>query len=73
MDFNEIKNLIQQEGGKIIIVENGKPVMVVLSFEDFKARNPSTRSARSGQASSQVPPLEEPQSEEELTIDDLPL
>ena len=67
MDFNEIKNLIQQEGGKIIIVENGKPVMVVLSFEDFKARTPSTRSARSGQA----PSLE--QNEEELTIDDLPL
>ena len=58
MDFNEIKNLIQQEGGKIIVVENGKPVMVVLSFEDFKARNKKV----------------EPQSsEEELTIDDLPL
>ena len=69
MDFNEIKNLIQQEGGKIIIVENGKPVMVVLSFEDFKARN------KKGVA--QILP-EEPQNidgnnEEELTIDDLPL
>ena len=64
MDFNEIKNLIQQEGGKIIVVENGKPVMVVLSFEDFKAR--------SKRGAVQTPP-EEPQSEEELTIDDLPL
>ena len=60
MDFNEIKNLIQQEGGKIIVVENGKPVMVVLSFEDFKARNNNKK--------------EEPQNnDEELTIDDLPL
>lgn len=57
MDFNELKNLIQQEGGKIIVVENGKPVMVVLSFEDFKARNKKV----------------EPENEEELTIDDLPL
>ncbi|MBI2124150.1 MAG: type II toxin-antitoxin system prevent-host-death family antitoxin [Candidatus Wildermuthbacteria bacterium] len=69
MDFNEIKNLIQQEGGKIIVVENGKPVMVVLSFEDFKARNAK-------KAQGQAPP-EEPQgngnNDEELTIDDLPL
>ncbi|MDO8474372.1 MAG: type II toxin-antitoxin system prevent-host-death family antitoxin [bacterium] len=69
MDFNEIKNLIQQEGGKIIVVENGKPVMVVLSFEDFKARN-----AKKVQAQTPVPfPQEELQGEEELTIDDLPL
>ena len=73
MDFEEIKNLIQQEGGKIIVVENGKPVMVVLSFEDFKARNPSTRSARSGQAPAQIPPEEPQNTDEELTIDDLPL
>ena len=68
MDFNEIKNLIQQEGGKIIIVENGKPLMVVLSFEDFKAR--TLRQAQ-GKAVTQAPSLE--QNEEELTIDDLPL
>ena len=71
MDFNEIKNLIQQEGGKIIIVENGRPVMVVLSFEDFKARNSNKK------IQAQAPLLQEPQNnnenEEELTIDDLPL
>lgn len=70
MDFNEIKNLIQQEGGKIIVVENGKPVMVVLSFEDFKARG--KKAAVQAQDSSRVPPPE-PEQEEELTIDDLPL
>lgn len=70
MDFNELKNLIQQEGGKIIVVENGKPVMVVLSFEDFKARNKGGAAQAPPQSSS-----EEPQNnnEEELTIDDLPL
>ena len=69
MDFEELKNLIQQEGGKIIVVENGKPVMVVLSFEDFKARNNKNIQA---QAAAPVP-QEELQGEEELTIDDLPL
>ena len=68
MDFNEIKNLIQQEGGKIIIVENGKPVMVVLSFEDFK-----TRSKKGGTPGPSQAPPEEQENDEELTIDDLPL
>ncbi len=83
MDFNEIKNLIQEEGGKIIVVENGKPVMVVLSFEDFKARTLRQghsaelgRNPQGKQAAQAAGPVfqEEPQSiEEELTIDDLPL
>ena len=59
---------------EIIVVENGKPVMVVLSFEDFKAR--TARSVQ-GQRAAQAPvqaPLQEPQNtDEELTIDDLPL
>ena len=67
MDFNEIKNLIQQEGGKIIMVENGKPVLVVLSFEDFKSRNKKEIQP----AAVNAPPPEFP--DEELTIDDLPL
>ena len=36
MDLNEIKKIIEEDGGKIIIVENGEPVMVVTSFADYK-------------------------------------
>ncbi|MEK7503640.1 MAG: hypothetical protein AAB577_01515 [Patescibacteria group bacterium] len=36
MDLNEIKKLIEEDGGKIIIIENGEPVMVVTSFNDYK-------------------------------------
>ena len=36
MDINEIKNLIEIDGGKFIIVENGKPIMVVVGFDDYK-------------------------------------
>lgn len=38
MDLNEIYNLIQAEGGKFIIVENGKPILVVTSFDDYQKR-----------------------------------
>ena len=38
MEFEEIKKIIEIEGGKFIIVEEGKPVMVILSFEDYKKR-----------------------------------
>ena len=38
VDLNEIKNLIEIDGGKFIIVENGKPEMVVMSFDDYKKR-----------------------------------
>ena len=36
MNLDEIKNLIESDGGKFIIIENGKPVLVVTSFEDYK-------------------------------------
>jgi len=36
MDLNEIKEIIQKSGGKFIIVEEGKPEIVIMSFEDFK-------------------------------------
>jgi hypothetical protein len=38
MELNEIKNLIEIDGGKFIIVEDGKPVMVVTSFEEYKKK-----------------------------------
>ncbi len=76
MDLNEIKKIIEEDGGKIIIVENGEPVMVVTSFADYKK----------GRGKSEVKPKEKnlkplsddmqdlpPElSEEELKIEDLP-
>ncbi len=42
MDFEQLKNLIPRKGEKYIIVENGKPIMVLLSFEEYqeKLKNP---------------------------------
>lgn len=36
MDLNQIKELISSNKERIIVVENGKPVVVLLSFEDYK-------------------------------------
>ena len=42
MNLNEIKDIIAKDGGKIIIVENDKPTMVVMSFEEYQ-RNPGQK------------------------------
>jgi len=69
MDLNEIKNLIEIDGGKFIIVENGKPTMVVVGFEEYKKK-------LTGKGSNprfvSHPVAKELQSEE-LKLDDLPL
>ena len=36
MNIDEIKNLISIDNGKFIVIENGKPVFVIMSFEDYK-------------------------------------
>ena len=33
--FNEIKKLMKVVGGKVIIVENGKPTMVVIDIDEY--------------------------------------
>tara|TARA_Y100000310_G_C20698585_1_gene827556 strand:+ start:2928 stop:3137 length:210 start_codon:yes stop_codon:yes gene_type:complete len=69
MDLSEIKRILGKEGGKIVIVEQEKPVMVILSYEDFRDQNQ--------RQSSSLEPFEEepgvPDEQEELTIDDLPV
>ena len=36
MNLNEIKNLINEEGGKLIIADDNGPAMVVMSYSDYK-------------------------------------
>lgn len=77
MDLDEIKEIIQKSGGKFIIVENGKPEMVVMSFEDFKKdySSPTTHTppptvpvSKTGEKLQVPKELEE----EPLKIEDLP-
>lgn len=61
MNFDELKDIIQRDGAKIIIVENDKPQLVVMSFEEYKKKRgePAQKS--------------DEREREELTIDDLPI
>ncbi|MDO8551330.1 MAG: hypothetical protein Q7S03_01455 [bacterium] len=70
MDLNEIKNLIEIDGGKFIIVENGKPTIVVTSFEEYKKKLIGRRPAVHAQ---EQKPLPKELQEEDLKIEDLPL
>ena len=67
MDLKELQDLLRREKSKLIIVENGEPLMVVLSYEEYKKQADNFDNE-------QVPSLpEESPDPEELTIDDLPL
>lgn len=37
MDFTSIKDILEKDKSKIIIVENGKPSHVLLSIEEYRA------------------------------------
>jgi len=74
MDLNEIKEIIKAEGGKFIIVENGKPVMTITSYEDFKKRIKGLKVKNPIRLALAKPqkPLPKELEEEELKIEDLP-
>jgi len=74
MNLSEIKKLIEDDGGKIIIVENGEPVMVITSFDDYKKKKlePALKKAASPLLEAGEPRPEDSRQEEELKIEDLP-
>jgi PHD/YefM family antitoxin component YafN of YafNO toxin-antitoxin module len=80
MNLEEIKEIIRKSGGKFIIVENGKPEMVIMSFEDFKRDLEESKTSISGarakdeiiDSPKEKPELPEELEEEPLKIEDLP-
>jgi PHD/YefM family antitoxin component YafN of YafNO toxin-antitoxin module len=38
MDFEKIKDIIRKEGGKIVIVENNEPQLIVMAFEEYHGK-----------------------------------
>ncbi len=67
MDLKELQSLVKREKSRVIIIENGEPVLVVLPYEEYKKEE----NFENGQAL----PLKEEENldQEELTVDDLPL
>lgn len=85
MDFNLIKKLLKKEGGKIIIVEDGNPTMIISAFDECVKEEKkeeitapiSQGIAMPAPAKKEILPEAEarvitPAKEEGLTIDDLP-
>ena len=64
MDLEEIKKLIEEDGTKLIIVEQGRPVMVITSFEAYKKKK--------AELGLKEKPVVKETAEEELKIEDLP-
>ncbi|PIR89937.1 hypothetical protein COS93_01775 [bacterium (Candidatus Gribaldobacteria) CG07_land_8_20_14_0_80_33_18] len=67
MDLEEIKKFINSEGEKIILIENGKPVLVVMKYNDYK--NKFFKENNSGEIFDEQTQTED---KNDLTIEDLP-
>ncbi len=84
MDFNLIKKLLKKEGGKIIIVEDGNPTMIISAFDECMKEEKKEFTAPVSQGIAMPAPVKRevlpeaearivmPVQEEGLTIDDLP-
>jgi len=70
MDLNELKKLITDEGGKIIIIENDRPVFVMMSYEEYKGKK---RPVAQPAIAEQKQEISQSATSQELTLDDLPL
>ena len=68
MDLAELKRILQKDKGKIIIVENGKPVMIVLPYENQDSQSSQAIADERLGEQEEIGPMPG-----ELTIDDLPL
>ena len=73
MDFQELKDIIQRDGGKIIIVESDKPQLVIMSFEEYKEYKRKVGPTPSSPSPAQKSDDSADHEIEGLTIDDLPL
>jgi len=84
MDLSQIKNFIPCVGEKYIIVENGKAIMVLLSFEDYQksfkscgekklSESPEYKELKKEERiEERINEISEEKTKKELTIDDLP-
>lgn len=79
MNFNDLQDIIEEDGGKWIIVENGKPVFVIMPFGDYvknvKKSNPTLPFEQKFAVNPDKNLMNMPRelAEEPLKIEDLPV
>ncbi len=69
MDFDEIKNILNSGENKIVVIENGKPVMVIIKFDDYKKKFGNREPEKNEEEDNNLP---EELAEEPLKLGDLP-
>jgi hypothetical protein len=77
MNLEDIKNLIDEEGGKVVITDGDGPALVIMSYEDYRKMKGSSGPRKEDvRIVERLPIKEEPQAREvrsnSLGIDDLP-
>jgi hypothetical protein len=68
MELNEIKKIIEEEGGKIILAQDNGPTLIIMKLEDYRGKKEVKAEIKSEQVS-KIPREFEAES---LKIDDLP-
>ena len=68
MELKEIKKLIEEEGGKIILAQENGPTLIIMKLEDYRGRKETKAEIKTEQVSKVPRELEA----ETLKIDDLP-
>lgn len=81
MSFDDLQQFVPKNGEKIILVENGKPTTVLISFEDYRKMTSSQKERY--ERSTEIPVVESQPSipsppeliekaNADLTLEDLP-
>jgi|AntAceMinimDraft_8_1070364.scaffolds.fasta_scaffold152474_2 translation elongation factor P/translation initiation factor 5A len=68
MNFLEIKKFLKKEGGKVLILEDGEPFLVVMDYQEYqKLKNIDQ------EFDEEETFLKQKEESQKLTLDDLPL
>ena len=68
MELNEIKKIIEEEGGKIILATENGPTLIIMKYEDYRGKKETKAEVKTEQVSKVPREIEA----ETLKIDDLP-
>jgi hypothetical protein len=72
MEFNDIKKIIEEEGGKIIIPGENSPTIIIMSLDEYKKGRESRYTEKIDSPSIDLPITPRELENESLRIEDLP-